>query len=143
MKKPFRWILSIIVAVLIMTWAIYDEISIAHIQSALRYIVAGEDTLAMIALILTLIALIIVIRILIALIAYFPRAVEKQRELNQARANTSSVSGDAELDFLNSLLVEEGKGEPPARTRPTSCSGCGAAISASDMRCAYCNTSVS
>ena len=133
MKKPFRWLLSVIVSVLIMTWAMYDEISIARIQSAFRHITVGE--------ILALIALILTIRLLIALIAYFPKAAEKQRALNQTQANTSSVSGDAELDFLNSLENEAYKEEAPMR--PTSCSGCGAAISASDVRCAYCNTSIS
>lgn len=128
MKKLFRWILAFIIAVVVATWAIYDEISVNRIVSLFEHITGSE--------IVGLIVFTILFRLLIALISYLPRAVDKQRMQVPVR-NVSEV--DAELDFLNSLMEEEKTAQAP---RPTSCAACGASLADTGTHCVYCNTAI-
>ncbi|MCL2563666.1 MAG: hypothetical protein FWE08_06485 [Oscillospiraceae bacterium] len=136
MKKPGRWLVSVLIAIVIAVWAAMESLQPSAFVEFFRTISLAE--------VLALLVFVLVFRLSLALIFFGIKAAKAAGEV--ASSVTNAANAVSELDFLNELERQQNSAPaPPPAERSVTCAGCGATVvvrGGQAGECEYCRRSV-
>jgi len=137
MKRPGRWIASVILATATAVFAVFDSLSVDSFIGFFRYIEFAD--------VLALGALILIFRLLFALIFFLFKAGKKVQDVSTVITTASELQALTELERQGTPSPPSAPPTAPPTERAVKCSGCAATIlikPGAPGRCEYCGSFV-